>query len=525
MIKTNIPEINVDELMEKIKAEVRRRKEREETVHGPAHQAGRASQPAPSPRIDPLNIESIPESQPFEFKEDGYHINDFLKYHDQGFVINTYRGILKRPPDSGGRDHFLEHLRTGMTKAEILGRVRYSSEGRAIKVKIKGLFWPFAVQSSFRIPVLGYLLRIAVGIVQLPTILRNLQILEEGSFSGLSQLREHQNATARVMQDKVNNLIGAYKHLNEYAQSKANKEDLTALSDQKADLEALEELSDKKADRAELTSLASAKKFAYLKRDVVLQERRLSRLLEEARKRLPEPFDQEQLQAFAKEEDHLLDSLYVSFEDQFRGTRQDIKDRAKVYLPLVQEAKAGTKERPIMDVGCGRGEWLELLNEEGFTARGVDFNRVLVEQCRKCGIDVVESDVFEYLHTLPDVSLGAVTGLHIIEHLPLGALIKLIDETVRVLKPGGVAIFETPNPENILVGACTFYFDPTHCNPLPAPMIKFLVESRGLCQVEIKRLHPYDDASRVPDNSSELAKRFNEYFYGPQDYAVVGYKL
>ena len=264
--------------------------------------------------------------------------------------------------------------------------------------------------------------------------------------------------------------------------------------------------------------------LADLRTNLILQERRLGKLLEEARKRLPEPFDQEQLEAYAKEEDHFLDSLYVSFEDQFRGTRQDIKDRSKIYLPLVKEANAGTIERPILDIGCGRGEWLELLKEEGFKAQGLDLNRVLIEQCRERGIAVVESDVFEYLHTLPDASLGALTGLHIIEHLPLGALIKLIDETVRVLKPGGVAIFESPNPENILVGACTFYFDPTHCNPLPPLMIKFLVESRGLCQVEIKRLHPYDTASRVPDNSSELAKRFNEYFYGPQDYAVVGYK-
>jgi O-antigen chain-terminating methyltransferase len=216
--------------------------------------------------------------------------------------------------------------------------------------------------------------------------------------------------------------------------------------------------------------------------------------------------------------------LNVSFEDQFRGTREDIKERQKVYLPYIEQVMQQTGGGEILDMGCGRGEWLELLNEEGFTARGVDFNRVLVEQCRERGIDVVESDVFEYLHTLPDAGLGAVTGLHIIEHLPLGALIKLIDETIRVLKPGGLAIFETPNPENILVGACTFYFDPTHCNPLPPLMIKFLVESRGLCQVEIKRLHPYDTASRVPDNSSELAKRFNEYFYGPQDYAVIGVK-
>ncbi len=78
-------------------------------------------------------------------------------------------------------------------------------------------------------------------------------------------------------------------------------------------------------------------------------------LLEEARKRLPEPFDQEQLKTFAKDESRLLDPLYISFEDQFRGTREDIKDRLKIYLPLVREAKTGTEKRPILDLSCGRG--------------------------------------------------------------------------------------------------------------------------------------------------------------------------
>ncbi|KAF5429181.1 O-antigen chain-terminating methyltransferase [Candidatus Methanophagaceae archaeon] len=169
MIQTNIPEINVDELMEKIRAEVRRRKEREETVHGPAHQADRASQPAPSPGIDPFSIGTIPEPEPFEFKGGGYHINDFLKYHDLHFVMNAYRGILRRRPDSKGLQHFLKNFRSGkMSKAEVLGRLRYSPEGRVKKVKMKGLFWNFVVQSSFRIPVLGYFSRLTVGIVNLP---------------------------------------------------------------------------------------------------------------------------------------------------------------------------------------------------------------------------------------------------------------------------------------------------------------------------------------------------------------------
>jgi O-antigen chain-terminating methyltransferase len=262
----------------------------------------------------------------------------------------------------------------------------------------------------------------------------------------------------------------------------------------------------------------------YSKTELIQQGRRLAIFLEEARKRLPQPFDQEQLQTFTKEELHLLDPLYISFEDQFRGTRQEIKDRLKFYLPLVREAQAGLENRLILDVGCGRGEWLELLEEEGLTARGLDLNRVLVEKCRERGMDVVEADVIEYLPTLPDASLGAVTGFHLIEHLPFKALVSLLDETLRVLKTGGIAIFETPNPQNILVGASNFYVDPTHLRPLHPDMMRFLVESRGFSQVEIHPLHPFGKEHRLVEDHSVISKKFNELFYGPQDYAVTGVK-
>jgi 2-polyprenyl-3-methyl-5-hydroxy-6-metoxy-1,4-benzoquinol methylase len=180
---------------------------------------------------------------------------------------------------------------------------------------------------------------------------------------------------------------------------------------------------------------------------------------------------------------------------------------------------------PVLDLGCGRGEWLELLREEGLRARGVDLNRMLVEACRQQGLEVVDGDAIGYLRSLPDASLGVVTAIHLIEHLPFDAFVKLLDETVRVLKPGGVTIFETPNAENVLVGSNTFYLDPTHRNPLPSAVVKFLAEARGLCRLEVMPLHPYPAACRVVETGLEVGKRFNEYFYGPQDYAVMGWKV
>jgi O-antigen chain-terminating methyltransferase len=178
---------------------------------------------------------------------------------------------------------------------------------------------------------------------------------------------------------------------------------------------------------------------------------------------------------------------------------------------------------PILDIGSGRGEWLELLSEKNLRASGVDLNRVLVAQCRERGLEVIEDDVMHYLRALPDASIGAVTGFHLVEHLPVEILIKMLDETVRVIKPGGAVIFETPNPQNVLVGSCNFYFDPTHRNPLPGPIMKFLVQSRGFARVEVINLNP-SDTERVAGDT-DLIKRFNQYFYGPMDYAVVGWKI
>ena len=262
---------------------------------------------------------------------------------------------------------------------------------------------------------------------------------------------------------------------------------------------------------------------SYLKNDLMQQKHLISLFLEEVRQRLPEPLNQQQLQTLMNEESHLLDAFYVAFEDQFRGSREDILNRLKVYLPLIEEAKIGTPESLIVDVGCGRGEWLELLRESGYTARGIDINRVMLEQCRSRDMEVTEADAIAYLQSLPDNSLGAVTGFHIIEHLPFAMLIKLFDETFRVLQPGGLVIFETPNPDNVLVGSNKFYLDPTHKNPLPSAMIKFVTEMRGLCRVEILKLHPVSDKF-IRDNS-DLAQHLNEHFYSSQDYAVIGYKL
>jgi len=244
----------------------------------------------------------------------------------------------------------------------------------------------------------------------------------------------------------------------------------------------------------------------------------------EAGERVEGTFTKEGIEAILSQEDNQLDRFYLEFEASFRGSREIITERATVYLPVVKAAKAGTRRRPILDVGCGRGEWLELLKGSGMTARGVDVNAAMTEQCRALGLEVVREDVLDYLRSLEADSLGAVTGMHIIEHLPFRRLITLLDETLRVLRPGGVAIFETPNPENVIVGSCNFWYDPTHQRPLPPASTQRTLELRGFSEVRIMPLHPFPVEAHFPTDDPGSRDRLNHLFYGPQDYAVVAYK-
>jgi O-antigen chain-terminating methyltransferase len=254
------------------------------------------------------------------------------------------------------------------------------------------------------------------------------------------------------------------------------------------------------------------------------QERHMALLLEETRKHFSAGLPLAPLPPLEATAKRTLDGFFAAFDERFRGRRQEVKRLLRVYLPMVQEATTRTATSPIVDLGCGRGEWLELLQEEGFQANGVDQNHVLVQECVGAGLNVVEGDLLTYLCSLPDRAVAGVTGFHIMEHLPFETLLQLFDETVRVLRPGGVAIFETPNPQNVLVSSQEFYLDPTHRNPLPGALVKFIAEVKGLDRVEILPLHPFPEAHRVRDGDLEVSKRFNELFYGARDYAVIGWK-
>jgi len=184
----------------------------------------------------------------------------------------------------------------------------------------------------------------------------------------------------------------------------------------------------------------------------------------------------------------MTDGFYRAFEDKHRGSRQSIKERQRAYLPFIRPLAEIYSGVQTLDLGCGRGEWLELLVEAGFDARGVDLDDGMLAECRARGLNVQTQDALTALKSLPDASQAIVSGFQFAEHIPFGVLQAVVQEAFRVLKPAGLLILETPNPENVVVGTTNFYLDPTHEKPLPPLLIEFLPEYYGFYRVKTLRL-------------------------------------
>lgn len=183
-----------------------------------------------------------------------------------------------------------------------------------------------------------------------------------------------------------------------------------------------------------------------------------------------------------------MSNFYRAFEDRHRGSRALIKSRLEVYHPFLAPLAALASPPAALDLGCGRGEWLELLIESGFSARGVDLDDEMLAACRDRGFDVSTADAVSALQSQPDASLALVSAFHLVEHIPFDQVRELIAQALRVLQPGGLLILETPNPENLVVGTANFYTDPSHLRPIPPLLLDFAVEFGGFARHKIVRL-------------------------------------
>ena len=221
-------------------------------------------------------------------------------------------------------------------------------------------------------------------------------------------------------------------------------------------------------------------------------------------------------------------AIYGDFIDRFRGSPAEVTAKLTVYLPdvrrLVGETAGAAAGARVVDVGSGRGEWLALLRDAGVSASGVDSNPTFVDAAQARGLDVVHGDAVAHLSGLPPDSVGMITAFHLIEHIDVETLLALLAAARRALRPGGCVLLETPNPNNLRMAACDFYNDPTHRSPLPPALTEYLVAASGFFEVEVRPLNP---APLVPSEVGacrQVEQVVSDALYGPQDYAVLGYK-
>ena len=212
----------------------------------------------------------------------------------------------------------------------------------------------------------------------------------------------------------------------------------------------------------------------------------------------------------------ILDDFYLSFENRFRGEREEIENRYKNYLKYLNN-----DIKTALDIGCGRGEWVGLLQKNAIKAEGIDLNFAMLNDASSHGIKNLQKiDAFDFFKNCSDNSFDLISAFHIIEHIPYEQLFIFLQEIKRISTPNAIILLETPNPANLLVAAFEFYKDPTHLNPLPSDVMQFTVEYMGFLDVKIKKLHPFPEKMRIEEDS-QTAQVLNHYLYQERDYLIV----
>jgi len=204
------------------------------------------------------------------------------------------------------------------------------------------------------------------------------------------------------------------------------------------------------------------------------------------------------------------------FPERFRGPDTHVKSSQKFYLSHFADCKK------VLDIGCGRGEFLELMREAGVPARGIDLNAESVDRCRNEGLHAEVADLFVHLDSLDDASLDGIFTAQVVEHLPPDRVPEMIRLAARKLVRGGVMTIETPNPACLAIFATYFYLDPTHTRPVPYALLAYYMQECGIGNVERRDLSP---AVESFPSLAGLPEEFRRTFFGGLDYAIIGRKL
>ena len=203
---------------------------------------------------------------------------------------------------------------------------------------------------------------------------------------------------------------------------------------------------------------------------------------------------------------------WLRFAERFRGSEDRIREQHERYAAMFRDAG------DVLDLGCGRGEFLAAARQAGVAARGVDSSADLVNLCRARELDAEHADMFTYLAGIEEESLGGVFCSQVIEHLDPSRLPDLVRLISSRMRRGGLVVFETPNPECLAIFATHFYLDPTHTRPVPPALMAFYLEEAGFGNIQVQRMES-------PEGVAELPESFRQMFFSGLDYSISAIKL
>lgn len=412
------------------------------------------------------NISEVKKSKPssiltpVDFEENNIDLNYLFSLNGEEFIKNAYRYILEREPDPEGFHYYLNKIQSGeLSKTDVLIRLRFSKEGRSKKKKFKHLYLKAIYSALSHIKFISYPIRLVKNILLLPSIEKRINVYENLYIPSILKVNH-----------ELKELNSKFLHY----ENEHNK------------------------------LLSSLKYYENIVLDLNHQVANLNHQVTEmkATKEIPEILESEPILMQEKDKD-----FYSTFENTFRGSKDIIKKYQKIYLKYLHKSNL-----PVLDVGFGRGEFLELLKNENIPSIGIDTSKEFVDIGKEKGFKVFQEDVIKFLKET-NMNFSNITAFHVIEHLSLEEQIEFVKEAFQKLEEKGKLIIETPNPK-FIEAFSNFYIDPTHKKPLPPETLIFFFEYFGFKNIKLLYLHPI--STNIPSKEKE------EKYY--RDYAVIGEK-
>jgi 2-polyprenyl-3-methyl-5-hydroxy-6-metoxy-1,4-benzoquinol methylase len=474
MSKDNGSALSIDEIMHNVAKEVAYRATYQ------LDQTPVSLRPQPVPKITLEPVISFTQKK-------SYHRDEFMAYDDLQFVENAFLGVLQRPADETGLSGYVNFLRNGGDKEFVLIDLQSSGEAKNSSVVIAGLRW-HRMRNRVRklFPHSQFITR----------IIHKLDRFLAPWFRSSSALRHQLSVQTAVNQHA--DTTGHYLH--NQLQTYAQQVELQAQQIKQLSIQAQANQSELAISRSHTHSLLSRLEAA------------------------PSHNNAQQKNSSQFTSQHKLDAFYLAFEDACRGTDEETSAKLQSYMPYVQKVvdEFGSKASAV-DLGCGRGEWLQVLHQFSMAAQGIDLNQVMVDHCLANDHQVEQGDALTWMQRQTSQSQHLVSSFHVLEHIPFKEYYLWFEQFSRILAPGGILILETPNPENLLVASHTFYHDPTHLNPITPDLLEFTSKFFGLQVLAIERLNPYPESAKVKGHD-ELTERVNGHLCGPQDFALIAIK-